>query len=86
MKKNFLLIVKLRLLSWLSPEPEIQSEYSDKVVMLLRRDFNTKQQNEIVLDILKKLKYEREKDMTKMSEEYSVLQKDTLDLNTHILC
>lgn len=86
MFKKFLLTTKLKVLGWLSPEPEIQAEYSEKVVFLLRRDFNTKEQNEIVLAIVKRLSEEREKDMTKMSEQYATLQQDMLDLKSHILC
>lgn len=86
MKKDFIMRIKLKIYSWLSPEPEIQAEYSEKVVFLLRRDFNTKEQNEIVVAIAKRLSEEREKDMSKMSEEYATLQQDMLDLKSHILC
>jgi len=86
MKKDFLLRMKLRLLSWLSPEPEIQAEYVDKVVYLLRRDFNTKQQNEIIISVASKLSALRKEDMTEMAEKYDVLQQDMFNLEKHILC
>jgi len=86
MKKDFLLRMKLRLLSWLSPEPEIQAEYVDKVVYLLRRDFNTKQQNEIIISVASKLSALRKEDMTEMAKKYEEIQQDMLHLETHILC
>ena len=86
MKKTFLFKLKLRILSWLTPEPEIQAEYVDKVVFLLRRDFNTKQQNEIIVSIASKLSALRKEDMTEMSKKYDVLQQDMFHLEKHILC
>ncbi len=68
------------ILEFLSPEPEIQAEYVDKVVRLLRRDFTTTQQNEIILSIANKLSSLRDKDMKDMETEYSILQKDTNSL------
>jgi hypothetical protein len=75
MKKR-LSICRIKILDFLTPQPEIQEEYVDKVVRLLRRDFNTSQQNEIILSITKKLSEEREKDMRKMEENYQVIQRD----------
>ncbi len=86
MKKNLLFKVKMLLLSWLNPEPEIQEEYVDKVVMLLRRDFTTTEQNKIVVSIARKLSDLRQEDMVKMTKEYDVLQKDTIILKNQILC
>lgn len=86
MKKGFLFRLKLILLSWLSPEPEILPEYVDKVVMLLRRDFNTKEQNEFIVSVASKLSALRKEDMTEMSKKYETLQEDTLNLEKHILC
>jgi len=74
--KKLLSIWRIKILDFLTPQPEIQEEYVDKVVRLLRRDFSTSQQNEIVLSITKKLSEEREKDMRKMEENYQVIQRD----------
>lgn len=60
----------------LTPEPEVQQEYVDKVVYLLRRDFTTKEQNEIIVAIELKLTKLREKDMQQMENNYLILQRD----------
>lgn len=75
---------RVKLLAFLTPEPEIKSEYVAKVVYLLRRDFTTTEQNEIILSITKKLSELREKDMTDMANAYDVLQKDALHLRSAI--
>jgi hypothetical protein len=75
---------RVTLLSMLTPEPEIKSEYADKVVYLLRRDFTTTEQNEIIQSITKKLSKLRDQDMTNMANAYDVLQKDTLHLRSAI--
>lgn len=85
MKKLFKLF-KVNLLAFLTPEPEIQQEYVDKMVILLRRDFTTTQQNEIVVSVAKQLSELREKDMERMTIEYDILQKDTNHLKNVILC
>jgi hypothetical protein len=66
----------------LSPEPEIQEDYVDKVVLLLRRDFTTEKQNEILLSIGHKLSKLREKDMKRIEKEYAILQENTNTLKT----
>lgn len=85
MKKLFKLC-KVNLLAFLTPEPEIQQEYVDKMVILLRRDFTTTQQNEIIVSVAKQLSELREKDMERMTIEYDILQKDTNHLKNVILC
>lgn len=75
--KKFLTYIRTHLSAFLSPEPEIQEEYVDKVVYLLRRDFNSKEQNEILVSIGTKLSALREKDMRQMEEDYKVLQYNT---------
>jgi hypothetical protein len=66
------------------PIPEEDEDYADKVVRLLRRDFDTETQNQILLSIGKKLSEAREKDMRKMEEEYELLQKCHANLNSRI--
>ncbi len=68
---------RTQLSAFLSPEPEIQEEYVDKVVYLLRRDFNSSEQNEILVSIGTKLSALREQDMRQMEQEYAVLQENT---------
>ena len=75
--KKFFQSLQTRLSTVLSPVPEIQEEYVDKVVYLLRRDFNTKEQNEIILSIGHKLSKLREQDMRDMEKKYAVLQEDS---------
>ena len=60
----------------LNPVPEVQSEYVDKVVYLLRRDFESQAQNEILLAVATKLSALRDQDMRNMEKEYETLQKN----------
>ena len=83
--KKLLKTWRVKLLAYLTPEPEIKSEYVDKVVYLLRRDFNTTEQNEIILSITKKLSDLRELDMTEMALNYERLQKDAIHLRSAIV-
>lgn len=76
--------LRRKILEFLTPEPEIQAEYVDKVVFLLRRDFTTSQQNDIILSIANKLSSLRDKDMRDMEERYSTLQRDTNGLRGSI--
>jgi len=78
--KNLLKAWRVKLLTFLTPEPEIKNEYVDKVVYLLRRDFTTREQNEIIQSITKKLSDLRELDMTEMALQYERLQKDSIHL------
>lgn len=71
--KKFLKI-REQLLKLLTPIPEIQEDYVDKVVYLLRRDFNSKEQNEILVAVATKLSALREQDMRQMEKDYTVLQ------------
>lgn len=75
--KKLLNYVRAQLSAFLSPEPEIQNDYVDKVVYLLRRDFNSKEQNEILVSIGTKLSALREQDMRQMEKDYTVLQHNT---------
>ena len=72
--KKFFNYCRTKLSALLSPEPEVQSDYVDKVVYLLRRDFNSKEQNEILLAVATKLSTLRDQDMLKMEADYRVLQ------------
>lgn len=62
---------------FVEPEPVVKAEYIGKVVYLLRRDFKIEDQNEIVLEIAKKLNELREEDMTVMAMEYDKLVKES---------
>ena len=66
--------VKVKILDYLNPVPEIKDEYVAKVVYLLRRDFPHQEQNEIILDIIDKLSYERDKDIIQMEKDFAILQ------------
>lgn len=74
--KKFLQIIQSKLSTFLSPVPETEKEYVDKVVYLLRRDFDTTTQNQILLSIAADLSKLREEDMRKMEKEYAVLQEN----------
>lgn len=83
MKKIFKFLSSLELYS--SEEKALQKEkkeYVDLVVRILRRDFNTEEQNEILFSIGQKLSALREEDLRKMEKEYGILQKNTETLRS----
>lgn len=82
--KKFLNCCRTKLSALLSPEPEVQSDYVNKVVYLLRRDFNSKEQNEILVAIATKLSALRDQDMVKMEEEYRLLQYNAMSLKNRL--
>ena len=83
--KKLLKTWRVKLLAILTPEPEIKDDYVNKVVYLLRRDFTTTEQNEIVQSVTKKLSDLRELDMTEMAVQYERLQKDAIKLRSAIV-
>jgi hypothetical protein len=80
----FLHTLKIKLQNFFFPEPELEEDYSDKVVRLLRRDFDVQNQNKILISISKKLAELRLKDMKKMEEDYKVLKESYVHLNSRI--
>lgn len=83
MKEIFKFLSSLEL--YLSEEKVLQKEkkeYVDLVVRILRRDFNTEEQNEILFSIGQKLSALREEDLRKMEKEYGILQKNTETLRS----
>jgi hypothetical protein len=75
--KKFFNWLRATIASYLEVEPEVQSEYVNKVVYLLRRDFDSEQQNQILLAIANRLSDLREKDLDQMSRDYANLQENT---------
>jgi hypothetical protein len=65
---------RTQLSALLTPVPEIQNDYVDKVVYLLRRDFNSEEQNAILLAIATKLSKLRDEDLAQMEKDYANLQ------------
>ena len=80
--KKFLQSIQSKLSAALSPIPEMKEEYVDKVVYLLRRDFTTTEQNQILISIGHKLSKLREEDLRKMEKDYAILQENTNTLKT----
>ena len=74
--KKFLNQWRTQLSLLLNPVPEVQGEYVNKVVYLLRRDFESQAQNEILLAVATKLSALRDQDMREMEKEYETLQKN----------
>ena len=72
--KKFFNYIRIQLSNILSPEPEIQNEYIDKVVYLLRRDFDSEEQNEILVAIATRLSALRDQDLRQMEKDYANLQ------------
>jgi hypothetical protein len=70
--------------SYLDIEPEVQAEYVSKVVYLLRRDFKSDEQNEILLAIAYKLSDLRVKDLDQMAKDYAKLQENTETLRCRL--
>jgi hypothetical protein len=75
--KKFFNWLRAIMVSHLEVEPEVQAEYVNKVVYLLRRDFDSEDQNAILLAIAIKLSVLREKDLDQMSKDYANLQENT---------
>lgn len=82
--RKFFQSMQTKLSAVLSPEPEIQEDYVDKVVYLLRRDFTSQQQNEILLSVGLKLSKLREEDMRTIEKEYAILQENTNTLKSRM--
>jgi hypothetical protein len=80
--KSLITKARISLNNFLTPVPEIEEEYIDKMVYLLRRDFDTQTQNNILLAVGKKLSVLREQDMRKMEEDYKILQQSHVNLNS----
>ncbi len=82
--KKFLQSIQSKLSTFLTPVPEMKEEYVDKVVYLLRRDFTTTEQNQILISVGQKLSKLREEDMRKIEREYAILQENTSTLKTRM--
>jgi hypothetical protein len=80
--KKFLQLIQSKLSTFLTPVPEMKEDYVDKVVYLLRRDFSTKEQNEIILSVGHKLSKLREQDMRDIEKKYAILQENTNTLKS----
>jgi len=65
-------------------EPQIKTEYVAKVVYLLRRDFPIQEQNEIMLEVSKKINQLRLQDLDKMARDYEHTQKHTNAFRTSL--
>ena len=76
--------LKVKISSFLEPEPELEIDYIDKVVYLLRRDFNSKEQNKILKEVATKLSNLRDQDMIRLEQEYITLKQHTNDLKSLI--
>ena len=82
-KKAFLITIALKnktakkLDKLMEHEPQVKSEYVEKVVYLLRRDFPIEEQNEIMLEVSKKLNQLRLQDLDKMARDYEHTQNHT---------
>jgi hypothetical protein len=75
--KKFLETIRSKISVYITPVPETEIDYVDKVIYLLRRDFDSEQQNKILLNIAIKLSLLREKDLAQMEKDYANLQENT---------
>jgi hypothetical protein len=82
--KKFLQSIQSKLSTFLTPVPELKEEYVDKVVYLLRRDFTTTEQNQILISVGQKLSKLREEDMRDMEKKYAVLLENTNTLKSRM--
>ena len=69
---------------FIEAEPQVKGEYVGKVVYLLRRDFPIEEQNEIMLEVSKKLNQLRLQDLDKMARDYEHTQKHTNAFRTSL--
>lgn len=89
-KKAFLITIALKNKAskkfdeLMEQEPQVKSEYVGKVVYLLRRDFPIEEQNEIMLEVSKKLNQLRLQDLDKMARDYEHTQKHTNSFRTSL--
>ena len=76
MKKGIIIwnTMRSRMSNFLTPVPEVEEDYVDKVVYLLRRDFDPEQQNQIIFSIGTKLSKLRDEDMAQLEKDYANLQ------------
>lgn len=77
-------LLKVKISNLLEPEPELESDYVNKVVYLLRRDFQPTEQNRILLAIATKLSALREQDLIRLEKELQTLQRSTEVLNARL--
>ena len=82
--KKFLNQLRAQLSALLTPVPEVQSDYVDKVVYLLRRDFNSEEQNAILLAVATKLSKLRDEDLAQMEKDYANLQEYNSSLKNRL--
>jgi hypothetical protein len=82
--EKYLNFLKVKISNFLEPDPELEEDYVNKVVYLLRRDFKPDEQNRILLAIAIKLSNLREKDMIQLEKELRILQKSTEVLNMRL--
>ena len=83
--KQFLFWAQSEIQRALSPVPEIKEDYVDKVVHLLRKDFTSEEQNEIIMSIGTKITQMRKEDMIKLKESYEKLSLDTVGLESRLV-
>jgi hypothetical protein len=82
--KKFLETVRSKISVYITPVPEVQEDYVDKVIYLLRRDFDSEQQNKVLLSIAVKLSQLREEDLAQMEKDYANLQENTYILKERL--
>ena len=75
--KKILNRLKSKLSAFLEPQPEIEVDYVDKIVYLMRRDFSSKEQNKILQSVATKLTALRNQDMLALEKEYISLKEQT---------
>jgi hypothetical protein len=82
--KKFLNQLRAQISTLLTPVPEVQNDYVDKVVYLLRRDFNSEEQNAILLAVATKLSKLRDEDLAQMEKDYANLQEYNSSLKNRL--
>jgi hypothetical protein len=82
--KKFLETIRSKISVYITPIPEVQEDYVDKVIYLLRRDFDSEQQNKVLLSIAVKLSQLREEDLAQMEKDYANLQENTYILKERL--
>jgi hypothetical protein len=82
--KKYIKQMQRALSEFLSPVPEVEKEYVEKVVHLLRRDFTDQEQNHILFSISARLCELRDQDLKQMEKEYAILLESTKTLKSNL--
>jgi hypothetical protein len=77
--------VKAKFEDFTRHEPMMKAEAVEKTIYLLRRDFDIKEQNDIVLTLIQKLHDKRDADLIKLEKELNFMREETQKLKEKVV-